>query len=32
MLLPPGVLTGALLFWIFVTLAVWKRRFVRSRE
>ena len=32
MLLPPGVLTGALLFWLFVTLAVLKRRFTRSRE
>ena len=32
MLLPPGVLTGALLFWLFVTLAVLKRRFMRSRE
>ena len=32
MLLPPGVLTGALLFWLFVTLAVLKRRFTRWRE
>ncbi len=31
MLLPPGVLTGALLFWVFVTLAVLKRRFMRDR-
>jgi len=31
MLLPPGVLTGALLFWLFVTLAVLKRRFTRHR-
>ncbi len=31
MLLPPGVLTGALLFWLFVTLAVLKRRFMRHR-
>ncbi len=31
MLLPPGVLTGALLFWVFVTLAVLKRRFMRHR-
>ena len=32
MLLPPGVLTGALLFWLFVTLAVLKRRFTRWRR
>ena len=31
MLLPPGVLTGALLFWLFVTAAVLKRRFMRHR-
>ena len=31
MLLPPGVLTGALLFWLFVTLTVLKRRFLRHR-
>jgi hypothetical protein len=31
MLLPPGVLTGALLFWLFVTAAVVKRRFMRPR-
>ena len=32
LLLPPGVLTGALLFWLFVTAAVLKRRFMWSRE
>ena len=32
MLLPPGALTGALLFWLFVTAAVLKRQFMRSRE
>ena len=30
LLLPPGVLTGALLFWFFVTAAVVKRRFIRT--
>ena len=30
LLLPPGVLTGALLFWLFVTAAVLKRRFTRT--
>ena len=30
LLLPPGVLTGALLFWLFVTAAVVKRRFIRT--
>ncbi len=30
MLLPPGVLTGALLFWLFVTAAVLRRRFTRT--
>ena len=32
MLLPPGVLTGALLFWLFVTLALLKRRFTQWRR
>ena len=32
LLLPPGVLTGALLFWLFVTAALLKRRFMSSRE
>ena len=31
LLLGPGVLTGALLFWLFVTAAVVKRRFLRHR-
>ena len=30
MLLGPGVLTGALLFWLFVTAAVLRRRFART--
>ena len=32
LLLPPGVLSGALLFWLFVTAALLKRRFMGSRE
>ena len=32
LLIPPGVLTGALLFWLFVTAALLKRRFMGSRE
>ena len=30
LLLGPGVLTGALLFWLFVTAAVVRRRFTRT--
>ena len=32
LLLPPGVLTGALLFWLFVTASLLRRRFTCSRE
>ena len=32
LLLPPGVLTGALLFWLFVTAAVLRRQFARTRR
>jgi hypothetical protein len=32
LLLGPGVLSGAVLVWLFVTAAVLKRRFVRPRE
>ena len=32
LLLGPGVLSGAVLVWLFVTAAVVKRRFTRPRE
>ena len=32
LVLGPGVLSGALLVWLFVTVAILKRRFMRSRE
>ena len=32
LLLPPGVLTGALIFWVFVTAAVLRRQLARTRR
>ena len=32
LLLPPGVLTGALVFWLFVTAAVLRRQLARTRR